>query len=231
MYLEKIMYGLWMSNLNQTLLKFELGQNFAYDDYFVSKCNYFAFNLIETWPKWEKNLLNIYGEKFSGKSHLSEIFKKKNKALIIKTEDINNSFFNKIRFHENIILDNLEYVSNEKILYSIINFADQYNKYLIINSIEAINSIEFTLPDLRSRISNCIFAKIDKPDDDMIFALILKHFSDRQIKIEKKIIEYISKRIERSYGKILEFIYKVDQVSLINKKPIDYKSIKKILEE
>ena len=231
MYLEKIMYGLWMSNLNQTLLKFELGQNFAYDDYFVSKCNYFAFNLIETWPKWEKNLLNIYGEKFSGKSHLSEIFKKKNKALIIKTEDINNSFFNKIRFHENIILDNLEYVSNEKILYSIINFADQYNKYLIINSIEAINSIEFTLPDLRSRISNCIFAKIDKPDDDMIFALILKHFSDRQIKIEKKIIEYISKRIERSYGKILEFIYKVDQFSLINKKPIDYKSIKKILEE
>ena len=231
MYLEKIMYGLWMSNLNQTLLKFELGQNFAYDDYFVSKCNYFAFNLIETWPKWEKNLLNIYGEKFSGKSHLSEIFKKKNKALIIKTEDINNSFFNKIRFHENIILDNLEYVSNEKILYSIINFADQYNKYLIINSIEAINSIEFTLPDLRSRISNCIFAKIDKPDDDMIFALILKHFSDRQIKIEKKIIEYISKRIERSYGKILEFIYKVDQVSLIDKKPIDYKSIKKILEE
>ncbi len=220
-----------MSNLNQTLLKFELDQNFAYDDYFVSKCNYFAFNLIETWPKWEKNLLNIYGEKFSGKSHLSEIFKKKNKALIIKTEDINNSFFNKIRFHENIILDNLEYVSNEKILYSIINFADQYNKYLIINSIEAINSIEFTLPDLRSRISNCIFAKIDKPDDDMIFALILKHFSDRQIKIEKKIIEYISKRIERSYGKILEFIYKVDQFSLINKKPIDYKSIKKILEE
>ena len=220
-----------MNKLNQTLLKFELEQNFAYDDFFVSKCNYFAFNLIETWPKWEKNLLNIYGEKFSGKSHLSEIFKKKNKALIIKTEDINDSFFNKIRFHENIILDNLEYISNEKILYSIINFAEQYNKYLIINSIEAINSIEFSLPDLRSRLRNCIFAKIDKPDDDMIFALVLKHFSDRQIKIEKKIIEYISRRIERSYGKILEFIYKVDQFSLINKKPIDYKSIKKILEE
>ena len=44
-------------------------------------------------------------------------------------------------------------------------------------------------------------------------------------------IEYITKRIERSYGKILDFIYKVDQFSLINKKPIDYKSIKKILEE
>tara|TARA_B100000401_G_scaffold380720_1_gene282468 strand:- start:120 stop:782 length:663 start_codon:yes stop_codon:yes gene_type:complete len=220
-----------MSKLNQTLLKFELEQNFAYDDFFVSKCNYFAFSLIETWPKWEKNILNIYGEKFSGKSHLSEIFKKKNKALIIKTEEINEDFFNKLRFHENIILDNLEYVSNEKTLYSLFNFAEQFNKYLIINSIKPINSVDFSLPDLKSRIKNCIFAKIEKPDDDMIFALVLKHFSDRQIKIEKKIIEYITKRIERSYGKILHFIYKVDQFSLVNKKPIDYKSIKKILED
>ena len=220
-----------MNKLNQTLLKFELKQNFAYDDFFVSKCNYFPFSLIESWPNWEKNIINIYGEKFSGKSHLSEIFKKKHKAIIIKNDEVNNEFFNKIRFHENIILDNLEYVSDEKILYSIFNFAEQYNKYLIINSITPINSINFSLPDLKSRLKNCIFAKIDKPDDDMIFALVLKHFSDRQIKIEKKIIEYITKRIERSYGKILDFIYKVDQFSLVNKKPIDYKSIKNILEE
>ena len=220
-----------MSKLNQTLLRFELDQNFAYEDFFVSKSNYFAFNMVESWPKWEKNILNIYGEKFSGKSHLSEIFKKKNKAIIIRTEEINEEFFNKIRFHENIILDNIDYISDEKILYSVFNFVDQYNKYLIINSIKSINSINFSLPDLKSRLKNCIFAQIEKPDDDMIFALVLKHFSDRQIKIEKKIIEYITKRIERSYGKILEFIYKVDQFSLINKKPIDYKSIKIILEE
>ena len=220
-----------MSKLNQTLLKFELEQNFAYDDFFVSNCNYFAFSLIETWPKWEKNIVNIYGEKYSGKSHLSEIFKKKNKAIIIKNDQINENFFNQIRFYENIIIDNLEYIPDEKILYSIFNFVEQFNKYLIINSIEPINKIDFLLPDLKSRLKNCIFAKIEKPDDDMIFALVLKHFSDRQIKIEKKIIEYITKRIERSYGKILEFIYKVDQFSLINKKPIDYKSIKNILEE
>ena len=219
-----------MSKLNQALLNFKLEQNFAYDDFFVSKCNYFAFSLIESWPKWEKNILNIYGEKFCGKSHLSEIFKRKNKAIIIKNDEINNNFFNKIRFYENIILDNLEYINDENILYSIINFVEQYNKYLIVNSINPINTLDFTLPDLKSRLKNCIYAKIEKPDDDMIFALILKHFSDRQIKIEKKVIDYITKRIERSYGKILDFIYKVDQFSLINKKSIDYKVIKKILE-
>ena len=219
-----------MSKLNQTLLKFELEQNFTYDDFFVSKCNYFAFSLIESWPKWEKNILNIHGEKFSGKSHLSDIFKKRNKAIIIKNDEINEEFFKKIRFYENIILDNLEYINDENILYSIINFVEQYNKYLIVNSINPINTLDFTLPDLKSRLKNCVYAKIEKPDDDMIFALILKHFSDRQIKIEKKVIDYITKRIERSYGKILDFIYKVDQFSLINKKSIDYKVIKKILE-
>ena len=137
-----------MNKLNQSLLKFELEQNFAYDDFFVSKCNFFAFNLIETWPKWEKNILNINGEKFCGKTHLSEIFKKKYKALIITNEEINNNFLNRIRFHENIIVDNLEFISDEKILYSIINFAEQYNKYLIINSLVPLNSIDFAASEV-----------------------------------------------------------------------------------
>ena len=36
----------------------------------------------------------------------------------------------------------------------------------------------------------CLFAKIDKPDDELMFAILLKNFSDRQITIEKKLIEF-----------------------------------------
>ena len=49
-----------MKNLNQLLLNFNYKQNFNYNDFYVSKSNYFAFQLIEKWPKWEKNILNIY---------------------------------------------------------------------------------------------------------------------------------------------------------------------------
>ena len=69
-----------MSDLNQLLFKFNHKQNFNSDDFYVSKSNLFAFKILEKWPKWEKNILNIYGEKFSGKSHLSQIFKKKKKG-------------------------------------------------------------------------------------------------------------------------------------------------------
>ena len=73
--------------------------------------------------------------------------------------------------------------------------------------------------------------KIKKPEDDLMFALILKSFSDRQISINKKLIDFIIKRIDRSYGKIFDFIYKIDEISLKRKKPIDFKIIKEALGE
>ena len=218
-----------MSELNQLLLNFNHKQNFNYDDFYVSKSNFFAFQLIEKWPKWEKNILNIYGERFSGKTHLIKIFKKKYQAHIVDENQLSDDSFKELKLHENIILENFHNLMNERLLYSLFNLVDQDNKYLIINSVLPINEIKFELNDLNSRSKNCLFAKIDSPDDELIFALILKSFSDRQIVIEKKLIEYIVKRIDRSYNKISEFIYKIDELSLKKKKPIDIKTIKEII--
>ena len=115
------------------------------------------------------------------------------------------------------------------LLYSLFNLIYQDNKYLLILSNKTISRINYNLDDLNSRAKNCIFAKIENPDDDLIFAIIVKSFSDRKIKLEKKLLEYIIKRIDRSYGKIYEFIYKVDELSLKKKKPVNLKTIKEIL--
>ena len=76
-----------------------------------------------------------------------------------------------------------------------------------------------------------LLQNIEIPDDELMFALILKNLSDRQIFIDRKLIEYSIKRIDRSYGKIFEFIYKIDEMSLKKKEPINLKIIKKILGE
>ena len=218
-----------MSDLNQLLFKFNHKQNFNSDDFYVSKSNLFAFKILEKWPKWEKNILNIYGEKFSGKTHLSNIFLKKYKGFKINENEINENAYKKFKLYENIIIDDFDNKCDEKLMYSIFNLVDQSNKYLIINSINPINEINFNLNDLKSRSKNCLFAKIDNPDDELMFAIILKSFSDRQIIIDKKLIDFIIKRIDRSYGKIADFIYKVDELSLKKKKAIDLKIIKEIL--
>ena len=95
-----------MKNLSQLLLNFKNNENFDYNDFYVSKSNYFAFQLIDKWPKWEKNILNIYGEKFSGKSHLSNIFAKKHKAKMILEKDFNDKYLREFKVIQNIILDN-----------------------------------------------------------------------------------------------------------------------------
>ena len=92
-------------------------------------------------------------------------------------------------------------------------------------------NINFKLNDLNSRFKDFILQSIEKPDDELIFALILKNLSDRQISLEKKLINYIIKRIDRSYSKIFEFIYKIDEMSLKKKKSINIKIIKEVLGE
>ena len=67
------------------------------------------------------------------------------------------------------------------------------------------------------------------PDDELIYALIVKNFSDSQIILDKKLINFICKRIARSYDKISEFICTIDEISLKKKKPINLKIIKEIL--
>ena len=218
-----------MRENKQLLLDFILNKSHSKEDFFVSECNFFAFNLLDSWPKWEKNIVNLCGEKYSGKSHLSEIFSKKSKSIILDAKDFKFNNTNEFRYYEIIILENFEKKIDEKSLFSLINFVDQTNKYLLINSLLPINEIEFGLNDLKSRSKNCLVAKIEKPDDKLIKVLISKYLSDRQVLIDKKLIDYTTKRITRSYGKIFEFIYKIDEMSLKKKKSINLKTIKEVL--
>ena len=220
-----------MKDLNQLILKFDYEQNFKDEDFYVSKSNKHVFSLLDKWPKWEKNFLNIHGEKNSGKTHLASIFLKKSKSKSIDAHSFNNDDLTNIKIYQNIVLDNFDSSVNERLIYSLFNIIDQDNKYLIINSLIPINQINFDLEDLKSRANNCLFAKIEKPDDELMFALILKNLSDRQISIDKKLINFIIKRIDRSYGNISNFIYKIDELSLKKRKPIDFRLIKDVLGE
>ena len=218
-----------MKNLNQLILNFEHEQNFKDQDFYVSKSNEYSFKLLNNWPKWEKNFINLIGEKFSGKTHLVNIFLKKFKGIKIDASNISNQFLKQIKVYENIVIENFNAQINENLFFTLLNIVDQDNKYLILTSENPVVEHQFKLDDLNSRSKNFLLSNIEKPGDDLMFALILKNLSDRQIFIDKKLINFIIKRIERSYGKIFDFIYKIDDISLKRKKPIDFKIIKEAL--
>ena len=220
-----------MKNLNQQILSFDYDQNFKDQDFYVSKSNEYSFKLLNSWPKWEKNFINLIGENFSGKSHLINIFLQNFKGIKITASKITNDFLKEIKIYENIIIEDLLESIDENLLFTLINTIEQDNKYLIVTSTKPIVDLKFKLQDLNSRSKNFLLSAIEKPEDDLMYALILKNLSDRQISIDKKLIDFIIKRISRSYGKISDFIYKIDEISLKRKKPIDFKIIKEALGE
>ncbi len=220
-----------MRDLNQTIIKFGYDKNFKNEDFYLSKSNKHVFDFLNKWPKWDRNFINVTGEKLSGKTHLMNIFLQKNKGIKFEGKYFQNDDLKKIKIHENIVIENLSSDIDEKLFYSLFNLIEQDNKFIIVTSIKPIVDIPFNLRDLKSRSKNFILLNIEKPNDDLIFAIILKNLSDRQISLDDKFIEFIVKRIERSYSKIHDFIYKIDQLSLKKKKSIDFRIIKEVLGE
>ena len=218
-----------IKDLRQEIFKFDQSPNFGKDDFFVSECNYFAFNLIKSWPNWEKKILNVYGERKSGKSHISEIFLEKKDGIKVLAKELDKKIFDKIKDSQNIVIEDFHENCDEETTYSLIDMIEKEDKYLLITSLKAVNEMETGLKDLNSRFKNVLSAKIDKPDDDLINALIIKNFSDNQIILDKKLISFICQRIPRSYYKISEFICTIDEISLKKKKPINLKIIKELL--
>ena len=221
--------GSYISMSNQLILKFPSHQAYKKEDFYVSPSNQEAYDFINSWPKWIKRTVNIFGPSGSGKSHLASILKSKISSLQIEANNLNDETFFKFKTKEVLIIENLTASVSENILFSLWNVALQDNKYLLITSTKPISSFKFKLRDLISRVTSSLIIGINLPSDDLISVILAKNFSDKQIKVEKKHIDYIIKRIDRSYEKISQFILTLDKYSLKKGSPFGLKLIKEVL--
>ena len=215
----------------QLIFKFPFKKSYLSQDFYVSKNNFHAFKLIENWPKWPCRFVNIYGPSGCGKTHLINILKGKINCIIIPANKINTKTLDQYKIKECLIVDNFKNDIDEKLLYSIINMALQDNKYLIISSLTALKNFKIKLKDLSSRFTSFVDIGIDLPTDDLLRVILEKNFSDKQIKISEKNIEYILKNIDRSYERVNTFGSFIDDLSLSKAQPINLQLIKKVLDK
>ena len=213
----------------QLIFNFPFKKTYLSQDFYVSKNNFNAFKLIESWPQWPGRFINIFGPIGCGKTHLANILLNKINGLIISSQKIDENIINQFKTKECLIIDDFDNDIDENLLYSIINLANQDNKYLIISSPISLKKFKINLKDLNSRFTSFIEVGIDLPTDDLVKVILTKNFSDKQITISKKNIDYILNNIDRSYEKINLFSSLVDNLSLEKAKPINLKLIKDVL--
>ncbi|MBA1339333.1 MAG: Chromosomal replication initiation ATPase DnaA [Pelagibacterales bacterium] len=217
--------------MSQLTFKFPFKANYFEEDFYVSTNNFSAYKLIESWPKWSSRYVNIFGPAGCGKTHLANIFKKKINSFFIKASELTDGSLALIKSKECLIIDDFKNNIEEKLFYSVLNQSYQSNQYVIVNSLESIKNSEVILSDLKSRFDNFIDIGIDLPTDDLIRVILSKNFSDKQVKVESKLLEYILKNINRSYEDISDLINKVDFLSLSTGKSININLIKKVLKK
>ena len=178
---------------DQLILKFPTNNVYLKEDFYVSPSNREAYEFISSWPRWIKRIANIFGPTGSGKTHLTSILKNKTSSLKIESDELNDKIFFEFKIKEALIIENLNENVSENLLFSLWNVALQDNKYLLITSTKPISAYKFKLPDLKSRASSSMIMGINLPSDDLISVILAKNFSDKQIKVEKKHIDYIIK--------------------------------------
>ena len=216
--------------MSQLVFKFPFKMKYYEQDYYVSSNNFAAYRLIESWPNWPDKWVNIYGPKGCGKTHLSNILKKKMSLVeIFDAKKIDEEKISKFEKLDCLIIDNYENNIDENFFYSILNHFKQLDTYVVVNSFLPIKNMKLELKDLKSRAESFVSLGIELPTDDLLRVIISKSFSEKQIEISPKISEYIIKNIERSYEKVFKFVKEIDDLSLSSGKSININLIKKVL--
>jgi len=214
---------------DQIVFKFPDKSFYYEEDFCVGENNYEAYKLIKEWPNWSFKGINIYGPKKSGKSYLSKIFSDKTNSKIFEGKNINKDKLNLILNQKVLIIEDIELFNDEVFFQTILNDFISKNKFIYLTSNKLAGSLAFKLKDLISRLNSLVAVRINNPSDDLFHQILTKMLSDKQINITAKEVNFILKKIERSYDAASRFVKKLDELSLLYKKKINTKIIDQAL--
>jgi chromosomal replication initiation ATPase DnaA len=214
-------------------LTLDLGHRPAYgrDDFLVAPGNRDAVDWIDRWPAWPGHALALYGPAGCGKSHLTQVFTLKAAAAVVGANDITvddvDSLLGRGRA---LALEEADQIKDSRALLHLFNAAKERGVSLLLTGREAPARWPVTLPDLRSRLAAIPAVGISAPSDEMIEAVLIKLFADRQLTVAPDVIAYVLRRMDRSFAAARQLVARADADSLAGKRAVTVPLVKGILE-
>ncbi len=198
-------------------LVFELPHRSALEaeDFLVSPANAAAVDFIDQWPNWPHWGALVAGPTGCGKSHLANVWRYKSGAAMICAADLKEEAINHLQKSGAMVIEDLDRgISDERILFHLLNLGRQEKSCILLTSRLAPGALDVALPDLRSRLRALPVLQIEPPDENLLTALLVKLFEDRQIKVEPAVIGYLTIRMERSMEGANAIVEAIDQLAL-----------------
>lgn len=214
----------------------ELTQPESYDlaDYVVSSCNADAMQFLEQWPESDFHFAAIVGPAGAGKTHLLKGWACQYSA----DELLPDADFSTVIEGGNYIIDDVdqlnsdgEFTYSDTFLFHLYNWAREKRANILVSASSAPNQWPRTLPDLISRLGTIPVAAIQQPDDDLLFALLFKLFSDRQLSVNVQVIRYLIGHMPRSFSAAGKIAKLMDEKALAERRKITRDLARRCLEE
>ena len=217
------------NNITQLPLEFPHRPSLGREDFMVAGCNSEAVANIDLWPNWPYFAICIYGPEGCGKTHLANVFAQMvamhtnhpYRIPFIKANQLNKEMAHTL-FEQSpqIVIEDLHNLTNQVAMFHLYNTYRDLGGNILFTSNQAPARINFTLPDLRSRMNIVPTLEIKAPDDDLLMALLVKLFTDRQITPTPELLEYLLKNMYRSFSYTRKLVEEIDNISLAKKRAI-----------
>lgn len=205
------------------------------DDFFVSPANAVAVAAIDDWQHWPGQKLILTGPKGSGKSHLTHVWAADAGAKVVSTQDLEtDQISNLVATTPNIAVEDIELIAGnplgEQALFHLFNLALSEGGNLLMTGLTPPATWPITLPDLKSRLQGCNLAHLSPPDDALLSAVLFKLFADRQIDVQISTIDYLTKRMERSFDTAAKLVAELDAMALSERRAITRNMATRVLD-
>jgi DnaA regulatory inactivator Hda len=210
-------------NIEQLPFDFPLLNSQSFDDFAISESNKGAVRHINMWPSWEQHSLLIIGPNSCGKTHLVQSFKNITGGELLEPENLPeiDDFLTKLdKKSPIVIIDDADKTVDETALFHIFNAVKEVDGWLLLTAKNPPQQWQLSLSDLSSRLMAMPQVKIDLPDENLLRAVLIKQFSDRQLLVNDAVINYLTTRMERSFQGVMKLVDLIDKAALKDNKNI-----------
>ena len=208
------------------------------DDFLVVPGNADAIGWLDHQADWPNGMLAIHGPAGCGKTHLAHVWQSMSGAQFHSSSDLNEtSAWEWIQAAgsppclvlevENDAADNL----NEQALFHLHNLVVQGGGAMLLTSRIAPARWSVSLPDLASRLGAITAVDLAPPDDELFAALLVKQFSDRQLRVSADVVTYLVTRLERSFEMARDVVQALDDAALAEHREITKPLARQVLEQ
>lgn len=191
------------------------------EDFLVSRSNGAAVDLVDRWPDWPAPAALVVGPPRSGKSHLANVWRLKSGAGSVAAREAGNPAIARLAGDKALVLEDLDRGPlDERALFHLLNTAREHRASLLVTSALPADVLDVALPDLRSRLRALPVARIEPPDDELIGAVLVKLFADRQLAVEPHVLAYVARHADRSMEALVGLVAEIDREALASRRRV-----------